>query len=316
MESDLCVWYAAAAGQTVQLPHVAVCRDGSPLTVLDLRASGALAQPSLSWLLPDRPDAFRSADQRAAYRLLYQATAALALRRDMENVPELLLAANELISWGGRAGDGTALTAGCRRASAAMRRGGCGPVVLARTGGWLAQARPSLLDQTIRKFFRAAAVPVGRRVSGNGARPTTVLGPSARPCRRVSAKLDHLNSAMERACGDREPAWLVLESRYAAWALAGAAAHAAAMLQIESPQAGPRVHRALFGPEPELAASTVIKQLLTWSAVGDVRHTRESGRPLAIGDVAVVELASQLVAYSRRFLDGNDPFEVLGEAVR
>jgi hypothetical protein len=317
MRADLQVWYSAAAGQTVRLPARAARHAGGPLTVLDLEATQALAQPSLSWLLPARHPAFVSGRGLGAYNLLHQATTALAYRRDLEQVPDLLVTANQLISQCRRAGGGTALTAECRQASATIRRGGCGPRLLAWISGWLAQERPSLLDRTVRRLFRTAAVRdiPSTRCTPAEADPRTFLGSSARPRPRVSARLDHLGRAMERACRDREPAWTVLESRYAVWTLAEVAAHAVAAVHSASGQAAPRVHRALFGPSPGFTASIVIKHLLAWSVAGNVRDACRIPRSLAIGDVAVIEPAGQLISYAGQFLDGNDPLEVLGEAM-
>ncbi|WP_067460273.1 hypothetical protein [Actinomadura macra] len=119
----------------------------------------------------------------------------------------------------------------------------------------------------------------------------------------------------DRAAAARTPAWRDLERRYREWGLAEPAEIAVRILRSGRPGAQMRVHRALVpssdGPAAEVEqAGTVIRLLLCCAVSADVRDRRVPH----LDDVAVIEPITQLRCYAEDFLDGDDPFEVLGEA--
>ncbi|QXJ22296.1 hypothetical protein AGRA3207_003278 [Actinomadura graeca] len=119
----------------------------------------------------------------------------------------------------------------------------------------------------------------------------------------------------DRAAAERTPAWLGLERRYREWELAEPAEIAARILRSGRPGAQPRVHRALVPSpagcdrrSPAVAPGAVIR-LLLYCAVSDDLQDLAGTR---LGDVAVIEPVAQLHCYAEDFLDGDDPFAVLG----
>ena len=131
------------------------------------------------------------------------------------------------------------------------------------------------------------------------------------PWEPIQTRLEEL---IARARIDRTPAWVALEERYQEWILAAAAEHAVSILASAAPHRSMRVHRAMLGERGDEHACGMIHHLLIAALGDDVRDMYSLSAGLTANGVAKVEAAHQLAAYATDFLDGKDPFEVLGES--
>jgi hypothetical protein len=309
MRDPLSLW-AASSGDAVRTSAAEIRHADRCLVVTRVEHDGLWAEPALSWLLPRRPLAPIPAPLERAYAAVHRASLLLATRRDAVAAARLMALANVILSRGPQRDSGTDehLAAECRTAADRLGGRADAPLLLADLQGWFGRSKPSLLDRTVGRLFGrlspyqpgrlsvAAAVAIGRGLG--------------MPSDCIDESVHVVYAAAKRAQRHTEPGWIRLTRRFAQWPLAEAATHAVHLLTTRFADR-PRVHRAILGPAVGLPSARVIQALLCWSVAPPSTPSSQ-----LTNRVAARELAGQLAAYSRVFLDGQRSLAALGLAPR